>query len=443
MRLVGLAVLALCAGFGCSSSRDFHEKVGDAGSGPGGAGGKAGNAGNAGNAGKSNGGASTVGGAGGVKSAAGGTGDEMAGGSSGDDAGGSPEVGSGGSGTGGTGGSQNGGSDNGGSGGSTGGSGAGKGGTGGAGAGGSSGSSNAGTTSSAGSGGAVDHTPPTVAAVTPANNATGVVSTSTIKITFSEAMDESSVEGALSIAGLLAADLTFSWNSAGTVLTITPKNGLVYDNGSDPGTAKAHKYTVTITVAAADLAGNPLASTYNSNFSTLRRVTQQLTPALETGFFDPPSPGYVAMACYDGQPGALGHANGHSGVGDGYWLLSFQTSLPSNVYGIESSELQGTQADPQGDFYSTGTLQLDELVFQTIDETIPNAAVAYHFGTYASSYTSSQATTNYDITSKFAAEFGGGQRNFLYRLSASGSPENDFASPICGSSFLNITYTLP
>ena len=87
---------------------------------------------------------------------------------------------------------------------------------------------------------------PNVTSTTPANSATGVAVTTTIAVQFSEAMNKANTEGAFSTSPATAG--IFSWNAAGDKMTYTPSASLT------GGTL----YTVTITTAATDLAGNPL-----------------------------------------------------------------------------------------------------------------------------------------------------------------------------------------
>ncbi|UCE37914.1 MAG: Ig-like domain-containing protein [Thermoplasmata archaeon] len=101
---------------------------------------------------------------------------------------------------------------------------------------------------------AVDTTAPTVAIVNPVDGAVIDV-TKTIIITFSEAMNKSSVEAAISISP----DATisdFSWE--GNTLTITLESDL--EAGKD--------YTVTIGTGAKDAAGNALEEPYTWQFTT-------------------------------------------------------------------------------------------------------------------------------------------------------------------------------
>ncbi|HEY5468924.1 MAG TPA: Ig-like domain-containing protein [Bacteroidales bacterium] len=108
-------------------------------------------------------------------------------------------------------------------------------------------------------GGVPDVTKPTVVSTDPSSNATGVLLNKAIVVTFSKAMDATTVTS-----------LTYSLNQetnsvAGTITnttttaTFTPTGGLAYGK----------IYTGTITTGAKDLAGNALAVNYTFSFTTL------------------------------------------------------------------------------------------------------------------------------------------------------------------------------
>jgi Bacterial Ig-like domain len=107
-----------------------------------------------------------------------------------------------------------------------------------------------------------DTTPPTVNSVSPANATTGVSVGTVVTITFNEAMDATTINGttitvkntvtSAAVAG------TVTLNVAGTVATFTLSAPLTASTG----------YTVTVTTGAKDLAGNSLAGTFTSTFTT-------------------------------------------------------------------------------------------------------------------------------------------------------------------------------
>ncbi len=100
----------------------------------------------------------------------------------------------------------------------------------------------------------VDTGRPQVLATTPVGNQSTLPTSFTI--TFSEAMNESSVETAFSVSPAVTG--SFSWNAAGTVVTFTPSAPL----------ADGASYAVTVGTGARDLAGNALAQPATFTFAT-------------------------------------------------------------------------------------------------------------------------------------------------------------------------------
>ncbi len=99
---------------------------------------------------------------------------------------------------------------------------------------------------------------PTVTLADPLNNATGVKVNKAVSLTFSEAMDASTIntttftlkQGTTAVAGTVV--------YSGTIATFTPSNSL----------AANMIYTATITIGAKDIAGNAIASAYITTFTT-------------------------------------------------------------------------------------------------------------------------------------------------------------------------------
>jgi len=108
-------------------------------------------------------------------------------------------------------------------------------------------------------GGTPDITKPTVTLTDPLNNASGVLLNKLIVVTFSKAMDLTTVtsltytlnQGTTSVAGVVS--------NTSTTATFTPTGGLVYSK----------VYTLTVTTGAKDLSGNALAVNYTSSFTTV------------------------------------------------------------------------------------------------------------------------------------------------------------------------------
>ncbi len=107
-----------------------------------------------------------------------------------------------------------------------------------------------------------DDSPPTVISTSPAAGATGVSPTAPITVTFSEAMDVSTITAAnitLKVTSSGAAvPGTVTYNAATRVATFTPNAPLAQTTG----------YTLTVSSAVKDLAGNPAGVTRTYTFTT-------------------------------------------------------------------------------------------------------------------------------------------------------------------------------
>ncbi|MDQ2751071.1 MAG: Ig-like domain-containing protein [Actinomycetota bacterium] len=122
---------------------------------------------------------------------------------------------------------------------------------------------------------AVDVTPPTVTARTPAINAAGVLQATNVTATFSEAVQPATVTGTsvtlrvgtLATGALVPAVVTY--NATTRVVTLNPNANL----------ALGTTYTVRLTNAIRDLAGNPLAAVTWSFTTITALVITARTPA--------------------------------------------------------------------------------------------------------------------------------------------------------------------
>ena len=121
-------------------------------------------------------------------------------------------------------------------------------------------------------GDALDTKPPTVLSTDPLNNALGIDRNKVIAITFSEAIDPSTIststftlkQGTISVAG--------SVSYSGTTATFTPTNILV----------AGAVYTATVTNSVKDIAGNALASNNTWSFTTNDTKAKQAVVNLGT-----------------------------------------------------------------------------------------------------------------------------------------------------------------
>ncbi|HWZ91913.1 MAG TPA: Ig-like domain-containing protein, partial [Polyangiaceae bacterium] len=134
---------------------------------------------------------------------------------------------------------------------------------------------------------AVSARPPRVLSVSPPDGAIGVANDVELAITFGCPLDAAAFEAAYVSADLPAASLTFSWNEAHTVLTLSPKSALSYQAGrAEPSGGlefQAKTYEYGFDALRCDGSGEMLAPARFS-FSTLRQVSTELpADALHTG----------------------------------------------------------------------------------------------------------------------------------------------------------------
>jgi len=102
-----------------------------------------------------------------------------------------------------------------------------------------------------------DTTPPEVASTSPAADATDVAVDTAVSVTFSEAMDESTIT--TSSFTLVGVSGSVSYDSGTYTATFTPGTNLAYST----------TYTATLSTAITDAASNPLASAYSWSFTTV------------------------------------------------------------------------------------------------------------------------------------------------------------------------------
>ena len=111
---------------------------------------------------------------------------------------------------------------------------------------------------------AADTTAPTVIAITPLNNAGSVSVNTNVNVSFSESMAPSTVTAST----MTLRNTTLNTAVTGTVLYAPSSNTAVFTPTLPTPLANNTLYTVTLSTAVTDLAGNPLASTFTSTFTT-------------------------------------------------------------------------------------------------------------------------------------------------------------------------------
>ena len=289
-----------------------------------------------------------------------------------------------------------------------------------------------------------DTTPPSIVSVSPANNATGVTSNTQIKITFSEAMNTASVTQALKVGSFAAGDLTVSWDTSGKVLTVTPKGGFAYAEGTTPAGTPATKYAVTLGNGAQDLAGNTLPA-FGSNFSTLRRISQAI-PSSSVATYTTYS-SYLnsdPAFCPEFEPQRVGDWCCLQSSGTSYVFAAFDTEVmgtASSIITLEKATLSATQLTPEGDFYATRKVGLKKLKYQPIDKTILDAVATDNLGIFSMS-SAAQPTTN--VHSFLFADISANTRKQLYRLEPTVTAQDSaFANFSCTGFTLNVVFLSP
>jgi len=145
---------------------------------------------------------------------------------------------------------------------------------------------------------AVDATVPTITETDLKDGDIGISTSAIISITFSETMDQRSVETAFSSVPTLPSG-TFGW--AENTMTFTPDTSL----------NEATQYVITVGIGAKDLTGNPLASAYTFSWRT---ALSYKYINLHSDFADTSSPG-GAVPSLDGQylfwwDGTVGEGSG-------------------------------------------------------------------------------------------------------------------------------------
>lgn len=308
-----------------------------------------------------------------------------------------------------------------------------------------------GGSSSGGAAPTTDTTAPRVMTVTPVNGSSGVSATDTIKLTFSEAMNTASVATALSVTELLPGDLDLTWSAGSTVLAIKAKSGLSYATGTST-TLTAKTYSVALTAGAKDLAGNGLAPAFSSDVTTLRWITQVLAAETSATFnsyelsmsHTPVNCATASTTTYPQGMFPVGYFwNDRGPSGTMYDYVTFNLASLGTPTTIEVADFQATQGASKGDFYGTGgTAVLDKLVYQTVDNTILDAAVSSNIGILSNSAT--VATPSISVLASLRADVAGGIQRELYRVSGPNSASNNtFPNFQCSGFSLQITYLLP
>lgn len=208
----------------------------------------------------------------------------------------------------------------------------------------------------------VDESAPRLVAASPEDGASGLFDDALVVLTFSEAMDQESVENTLDTASLGA--ITTVWNPAGDTLTIVPDVPLEYAEGEgDPNSISPNDYRVIVGESATDRAGNELQERISVNFTTLKNMGVTLRPVAEMSRVATP----VNFLFDTDAPFVVGDRLGVTEEGMRSAMTFDLSSIPAEAVGIQSAELStrqligDTQGDPFGDLGPV--LLLDHVTF--------------------------------------------------------------------------------
>lgn len=213
-----------------------------------------------------------------------------------------------------------------------------------------------------------DTTAPAIASTEPATGATGVRENEKIHVTFSEPMDQASVEAAYSSADLPADQVTFEWSPDGKVLTITPASPLAYaeGQGTDPTTVTAKTYAITIGTGATDLAGNPLAEPMELSFATRRRLLAVFGLDLDLTRVTLGNTSYAQTEIFVGDTNAMATYRSY---------LTFDLSTLPEDAEVEKAQFQGRQLLVEGAPYAMGPVSVQHLMYTSTLATVLNATL--------------------------------------------------------------------
>jgi hypothetical protein len=259
----------------------------------------------------------------------------------------------------------------------------------------------------------VDNTAPTVTAFSPTSNTTGAATSTTPTVTFSEAMSAASITTStvfLRGPNNAVVTTTLAYNASTRTVTLTPSAAL----------ANSTTYTIVVTGGASgvkDLAGNALASSVTSSFTT---AAAPVVGAPTSLWPNNPTPGTVDSG--DGQAVELG--------------VRFTANVNGYITGVrfyKSAANTGTHTanlwTANGQLLATATFTNETgSGWQTVNFSSPVAITAGT--TYVASYYTSVG--RYAVTrSYFASAFNSGPLRVpanggVYRYGASGFPNSSY-----------------
>lgn len=262
----------------------------------------------------------------------------------------------------------------------------------------------------------VDTTPPQIVSISPELGEAGVTSSASIVVTFDEPMDTVATAAAFASSDL--GEVTASWSADDTVLTIDPVAPLAHAEGTDPDDLDALEYTFSISVAAADVAGNPIETELASSFFTARRISATLP-------IDPALTGAVLSSgvLHTGSGGDALAGDGSDNVQRKGFITLSLVGLPALAQ-IESATLDAQQYLTLGTpFADLGALSLDHITAETLDADAFGAVGLAELGVFSD--VDDDGARSADITAALAADLEAGRPHSQYRLEFAVATDGD------------------
>ncbi|WP_310383867.1 Ig-like domain-containing protein [Roseateles sp.] len=289
-------------------------------------------------------------------------------------------------------------------------------------------------------GAASDTTRPTVTLTLPAAAATGVATNTAISASFSEAMNPATFTN----ASFTVTNTTLGTPVAGTVSYAAGSSTAVFTPTAPATLANSSLYTVTVTTAATDLAGNALAVNFIWSFTTAAAPdTTRPTVTLTV-----PVAGATAVAANTGISASFSEAMNPATINGANFILT-NTTLGTAVtgtvsYAVGSRTATFTPSSPGGlaassQFTATLTSAATDLAGNAL---AGNTAVAQAAGNHVWSFTTGAApdTTRPTVTVTVPAGGATGVANNTAVTATFSEAMN--ASSLSSSSFTLINTTL-
>jgi hypothetical protein len=267
-----------------------------------------------------------------------------------------------------------------------------------------------------------DTTPPTITSRTPAPNATGVSAATTVRATFSEAMNATTISGStfsLRNAGNAVVSATVAYNTSTRVATLTPSAAL----------AAGQSFTATVaggSAGAKDVAGNALAANSVWSFTTAAAPPPPGSSITIWSASATPS----AFATSDTSPVELG--------------LKFRSDVAGSVVGVRFYKGTMTTGTHTGTLWSSSGTRLASATFtgesasgwQQVSFATPVAiaantvyVISYHTNVGRYAYTSAYfASAGVDNGPLHALRNGVSGGNGVYRYGGVAFPNSTFNS---------------